>query len=302
MNLIKLPPADERYQRQFQNIDVQHFNVYVGHAAIGKVSEVLLDEAQNCYLLIEAGSWLSRKQMILPLRQFQIAPAQHQIHLPEGTQPITSELSSEQFQSKHMATGVVPPIELSAPLESSAPLEFPVVTRQEVAVRHLEEPATANVPLNAASSHSGSIPAPLPADSALTEAEIIQLLEERLVVNRQWRKAGEVVIRKIIDTRLVEVPVRREKLVVEQISPDRRQLASIELPLSSDSAVLNPPVDAEEMHHVGISITTAHRILEKLQESPELKQTRVKMQFENSNLQSQYQDWLKEHFSHSTLI
>lgn len=45
----------------------------------------------------------------------------------------------------------------------------------------------------------------------------IQLLEERLVVNRKRVKVGEISVRRVVETEIVEVPIRREKLVVERI-------------------------------------------------------------------------------------
>ncbi len=45
----------------------------------------------------------------------------------------------------------------------------------------------------------------------------IQLVEERLVVNRQRVKVGEVSVRRVVETEMVQVPIRREKLIVEQI-------------------------------------------------------------------------------------
>ncbi|MGG6239852.1 YsnF/AvaK domain-containing protein [Nodosilinea sp. AN01ver1] len=47
--------------------------------------------------------------------------------------------------------------------------------------------------------------------------QTIQLVEERLVVNRRRVKVGEVSVRRIIETEIIEVPIRREKLVVERI-------------------------------------------------------------------------------------
>lgn len=61
------------------------------------------------------------------------------------------------------------------------------------------------------------------------QEESIQLLEERLRVDYTRRKVGEVIVRKEIETRMIQVPVRREKLIVEQISPERKQLAEIDL-------------------------------------------------------------------------
>ncbi|TVQ11644.1 MAG: DUF2382 domain-containing protein [Leptolyngbya sp. DLM2.Bin27] len=45
----------------------------------------------------------------------------------------------------------------------------------------------------------------------------IQLLEERLVVHRERRKVGEISVRKVVETEIIEVPIKREKLVVEKI-------------------------------------------------------------------------------------
>ena len=59
--------------------------------------------------------------------------------------------------------------------------------------------------------------------------ETIQLLEERLVVDLHQRKVGELIIRKEIETQIVEIPIRREKLIVEQVSPQFKQLAEIDL-------------------------------------------------------------------------
>jgi uncharacterized protein (TIGR02271 family) len=74
----------------------------------------------------------------------------------------------------------------------------------------------------------------------LTE-EVVSLLEERLMVNLSRRKVGEIVIRKEIQTHVlqVQVPVRREKLVVEQVSPEYKRLADIELGQAdhSDAAI-----------------------------------------------------------------
>ena len=59
--------------------------------------------------------------------------------------------------------------------------------------------------------------------------DIVRLVEERLVVNRSKHKIGEVIVRKEIETRIIQVPVRYEKLIVEQVSPERKQLVKIDL-------------------------------------------------------------------------
>lgn len=74
-------------------------------------------------------------------------------------------------------------------------------------------------------------------DDALLQEDIIRLLGERIVVERSKRKVGEVIIRKEIETRMVQVPVRREKLIVEQVGTERRQLAEIDLGQEEISAL-----------------------------------------------------------------
>jgi stress response protein YsnF len=59
--------------------------------------------------------------------------------------------------------------------------------------------------------------------------DIIRLLGERLIVERTKRKVGEVIVRKEIETQIVQVPIRREKLIIEQVSPEYKQLAQVDL-------------------------------------------------------------------------
>lgn len=61
------------------------------------------------------------------------------------------------------------------------------------------------------------------------QSEQVQLLEERLQVHRSKRKVGEVVVRKTIETRMVEVPISREILIVEQVGLHPQRLAEIDL-------------------------------------------------------------------------
>jgi Domain of unknown function (DUF2382) len=70
----------------------------------------------------------------------------------------------------------------------------------------------------------------IPVSDALSE-EVIPLLEERLMVNLTRRKVGEVVVRKEIETHIlqVQVPIRREKLIIEQVIPDYKRLAEVDL-------------------------------------------------------------------------
>lgn len=49
------------------------------------------------------------------------------------------------------------------------------------------------------------------------ESTHLELVEEQLVVNRQRVKVGEVSIRRVVETEMVQVPIQREKLVIERV-------------------------------------------------------------------------------------
>lgn len=65
----------------------------------------------------------------------------------------------------------------------------------------------------------------------ILEEKTLRLLEEQLVINRSRRKVGEIVVRKEIETKLVQVqvPVRSEKLIIEQVGDETKQIAEIKL-------------------------------------------------------------------------
>ena len=57
----------------------------------------------------------------------------------------------------------------------------------------------------------------------------ISLLKEKLVVKRSKHKVGEVIVRKIVETRTIHLPIRREKLIVERAGVSNEQLTEIDL-------------------------------------------------------------------------
>jgi hypothetical protein len=73
--------------------------------------------------------------------------------------------------------------------------------------------------------------------SETVEEKIISLLEERLTINSLQHKLGEVIIYKQVETQIVEVPIRREKLIIEQVSPEYKILAEVDLSQDKISSV-----------------------------------------------------------------
>lgn len=65
--------------------------------------------------------------------------------------------------------------------------------------------------------------------SEINSAEFYQisLLEERLKVTRRKEKVGEVVIRRQVETRMISIPLRREKLIIERVGENPEKLTEV---------------------------------------------------------------------------
>ncbi|MER3494383.1 MAG: hypothetical protein C4323_20205 [Mastigocladus sp. ERB_26_2] len=140
-----------------------------------------------------------------------------------------------------------------------------------------------------------------------TEEEIISLLSERLVVNRNKRKVGDVIVRKEIETRMVQVPVRYEKLIVEQAGSENKLLAEIDLNQGDISGV---ELSQVEKHDVDIydsnlsdltvsgefnSPKIASLLLNAiaLERNHGCQRVRVTIMVENEEYQKKYQEWFE---------
>ena len=136
------------------------------------------------------------------------------------------------------------------------------------------------------------------------EDEIVRLLEERLLVDRSKRKVGDIIVRKEIETRMVQVPVRREKLIVEQVSPERKQLAEIDLGQGeitgielTETASLNPQIAGLDDQAIVMGEFNSPKIASLLLNAIALerrqgcKKVRVEIVVEDAELQKTYQEW-----------
>ncbi|MBW4556904.1 MAG: YsnF/AvaK domain-containing protein [Trichormus sp. ATA11-4-KO1] len=140
------------------------------------------------------------------------------------------------------------------------------------------------------------------ANSEVDEENIIRLIEERLIADSSKHKLGEVIVRKEIETRMVQVPVRREKLIIEQVSPENRQLAEIDLGQGEISGLeLITGERPEEVIFDG-SLTVngvfsspkiASLLLNAiaLEKDHGCKQVKITIAVANESLQKKYQEW-----------
>ena len=122
------------------------------------------------------------------------------------------------------------------------------------------------------------------------------LKEEKLIINRTKRKVCEVIIRKVIETDVVEVPIRREKLIVEQVGDETKQLAEIKL---SEDKIVGVELTEIPQGKVGYaatgeynSVQTAKKILEAItpQENHGCVRVRLEILVDNRELHKTYQE------------
>lgn len=139
----------------------------------------------------------------------------------------------------------------------------------------------------------------------IVEEEAIRLLEERLVVDRSKHKIGEVIVRKAIETQIVEVPVRREKLIVEQVSPEHRQLAEIDLSHGDLSAVeiANAMTTDRQQAVVRgefISPGAASQFLDAIAKTHHhgCEKIQIEIVLSDPKLQETYANWLAQYSAH----
>lgn len=141
--------------------------------------------------------------------------------------------------------------------------------------------------------------------SNVLEEEIVRLLEERLVVNRSKHKVGEVVVRKEIETQIIEVPIQREILIIEQVGSETKRLAEIDLSKGEVLGVELANVPSSEIHHpkeplqekgytvIGefVSPRAASNLLDAiaLQKRHGCVKVRVELVVDNPELQETYQ-------------
>jgi Domain of unknown function (DUF2382) len=189
-------------------------------------------------------------------------------------------------------------VEYSAPLESSVSLESPRVryVRTPVAVQPvpIAKAPIDTPPVQAFDQHDQP---QLAQDGVSAKQEVlsldtsspimesipnIQLLDERIVVDRIKRKVGEVVVRKEIETQIVEVPIQRERLIVEQIGPEYKQLALVELGQPQVIQVDSTPINATSSSQITraefTSIQEAIAFLRAIVDQPNLDLQAVQVQ------------------------
>ncbi|MBW4565485.1 MAG: DUF2382 domain-containing protein [Mojavia pulchra JT2-VF2] len=231
MALYKLEDFDPNYRDSFQGNDLKGLGVYAEGSddKIGNVSDVLVDdEGRFRYLIVDLGFWIFGKKVLLPVgrsrvdynvdRVYAIGMTREQAEqLPEFDEGLALDYDYEE-----RVRGVYRrPGEYTRPVETSTALETPTPLEASAPIDTGYQPATTpSYPTYERDTYNYEREPDLFGTNE-QDHQTLRLYEERLIANKKRQKTGEVAIGKHVetDTARVAVPVERERVVIERVTP-----------------------------------------------------------------------------------
>ncbi|HEY9830106.1 MAG TPA: DUF2382 domain-containing protein [Stenomitos sp.] len=268
---------------------------------IGRVKDIFLDKSYHLNVLMSrVENQDSSSIYLLSSKYIEKVDAVHRLLFVDITPVELEQLPDYAMQNQQVADAETPENALNLSLAEESARNFqaqelretdPIDTLSSETSRQTEV-ATENLTESDDTSN-------------VLEEEIVRLLEERLVVNRRKQKVGEVVVRKEIETHIIEVPIQREILIIEQVGSETKRLAAIDLSKGEVTGVelTNPSTseihpEKKYRHEKGypvigefVSPRAASNLLEAiaLQKRHGCEKIRVELTVENLELQETYQ-------------
>jgi uncharacterized protein (TIGR02271 family) len=214
MTLHKLEDFDTDYRDSFGGDDIKDYEVYSDrdNEKVGTVKNILVDEdGRFRYFVVDTGFWIFGKQILLPVGRSRIDQSQRRVYAVGFTKEQAESLPefSDDLKIDDAYEERVRGVYRDRPLESSASLGATTSAA-----------TTANTANYDRSTYNHQQEPDL-YDMNQQDHQSLKLYEERLVANKSRRKAGEVSIGKRVETETerVSVPVEKERVVVERVTP-----------------------------------------------------------------------------------
>ena len=211
MALHKLEEFDTNYRDSFDGDDIKDYEVYSDrdNEKVGTVKNILVDEDGHFrYLVVDTGFWIFGKQVLLPVGRSRIDRDRRHVYAVGFTKEQAENLPefsddleiNDEYEERVRGVYRDRPLESSAPLGSAAPAKTANYDRSTY--NYQQEPALY--------------------DMNQQDHQSLKLYEERLIANKSRRKAGEVSVGKRVETETerVSVPVEKERVVVERVTPN----------------------------------------------------------------------------------
>ncbi|MDY7012662.1 MAG: DUF2382 domain-containing protein [Cyanobacteriota bacterium] len=200
MALVKISDFYPDYKQQvFEGEEIKDYSVYNDRdEKIGGVHDILLDETGRFrYFVIDTGFWIFGKQVLLPIGRARMDYANQRVYVLGLTKEQAENLP--EYRS-----------------------DMTVDYDYEERVRSTYRPTAGAATTQNYTRHNYNYEY----DPALYQANEqdrakIRLYEERLIADKDPRKAGEVAVGKTVETETarVSVPVEKERVVIERTTP-----------------------------------------------------------------------------------
>lgn len=243
MPLHKIKDFYPDYRSHFDDHDILGYGLYSGEDKIGSVDDLLVDdEGRFRYLIVNTGAWIFGKKVLLPIGRARINYNDRRVYV-DGlsreqveTLPEYDPNQSMDYDYEERVRGVYRPTTgiaaANMPVDTSASLDATpglrdrttdrTVGRREIIDRDRDVPSRfdrSNYRYDAEPELFG-----------LNDQnhQNLRLYEERLIADKTRVKTGEVTVGKHIETETqhVSVPIEKERVVIERVTPTDATVAS----------------------------------------------------------------------------
>lgn len=282
---------------------------------VGEVRDLTLDPAQNLSLIVsQPDVYKGYRFVLLGSKLIQKVDGHTRSLTINLSQADLSYLPDYQFAPNGESRSTTLPLATTRPPQPIVPTEAqntePVIqpasdsslveSRVDDLLQYSSTSEARATPIDREDTHLQ--PESAAADINPVDEKVVSLLEERLVVNPKRRKLGEVIVRKEIETQMVEVPVRREKLIIERTGDEPERLAEIDLSQGD--------IGGLEIQGMGLSDTTqptvrgeftspkvASQLLDAIAKLHHhgCQSIRIELVLKDAKLQDTYQEWFERY-------
>jgi uncharacterized protein (TIGR02271 family) len=230
MALHKISDFDKDYRDTFGGNDIKGMSVYSRTAdeKIGSIDDIIVDDAGKFrYFVLDLGFWIFGKKVLLPVGRATVDDRQDRVYVDmtrdqaENLQEYHSDMTMDYdyeegvrstYRNRPSSTTTSTTAAMGTGAAATAAAAGAATPNRVDNVSPTYDRDTYNYDLDADLYDVGAR-----ADAN----QNIKLYEERLIASKQRHKTGEVSIGKHVEshTETINVPVERERVVVERITP-----------------------------------------------------------------------------------
>ena len=211
MALVKIEDFDPNYRDNFDGKDIKGMSVYLdkGNENIGKISDALVDEEGNFrYFVVDLGSWIFGKKVLMPVGRSRIDYKAERIYAvgmtkqqAEDLPKMPDDLKQLDYEHEEQVRGVYRASSAGAATTGAAAVMQSSPTYNRDTYNYQQDPSLYEMNDQ--------------------DHQSVKLYQERLIASKKRVKTGEVAIGKHVDTETqqVSVPIEKERVVVERVTP-----------------------------------------------------------------------------------